>query len=324
MNEVAILGSGNIGTRHLQGLATATEPLNIHVVDPDPESLDLARERWAAVDKGNHSVTYHRSTTDIGTDRVELAIIATTAASRRSAFEGLVETVPVDTVLFEKVLFQDPGDYDPVAETLANRNIDAWVNTPRRLWPTYQTIRRQMDSDQLDIEVSGTGWGMACNAVHFIDLLGWFTNTNRIEWDTAYLENRLVDSERPGFKEFVGKLVGSHPDGNTISLRCYSEGPTNMNIRLTTPEQRWTVAETAGVVTRAFSDGEEWTTETDSCDMILQSDLTGSVAESILEDGTCGLPTYTESAAAHLPFVRTLLSHTNNILDGDIGSCPIT
>jgi hypothetical protein len=326
LHQVAILGAGNIGTRHLQGLATATEPLNIHVVDPDPESHDLARERWGVVDRPAHSVTYHRSTADIETNRLPLAIIATTAATRRSAFEDLVETVPVDAVLFEKVLFQNPADYDHVAEILKNRNIAAWVNTPRRLWGTYQTIYEQVDSDRLDLEVSGTGWGMACNAVHFIDLLGWFSGSGStpIQWDTTYLEDRLIDSNRPGFKEFLGKLVGGQPGGNTISLRCYFGRSTNLNVRITTPNQRWTIAETAGVVTREFTHEEEWTTTLDPLDMSLQSDLTGSVAENILENGTCGLPTYTESTAAHLPFVRSLISHANKILDEEVESCPIT
>ena len=49
--DIAIIGGGNIGSRHLQAVARIDKPLNIFVVDPSVSSRDLAVERFHEIDK---------------------------------------------------------------------------------------------------------------------------------------------------------------------------------------------------------------------------------------------------------------------------------
>ena len=47
--KIAIVGAGNIGSRHLQALAKVNYNLAITVIDPSNEALKLANERYNEV-----------------------------------------------------------------------------------------------------------------------------------------------------------------------------------------------------------------------------------------------------------------------------------
>ena len=45
--NIVLIGAGQLGSRHLQGLAKISHESHITVVDPNPESLELAKVRYA-------------------------------------------------------------------------------------------------------------------------------------------------------------------------------------------------------------------------------------------------------------------------------------
>ncbi len=49
MFNVAIIGAGQLGSRHLQGLKLSSSPLSITVMDSNDESLRVAKERYDVV-----------------------------------------------------------------------------------------------------------------------------------------------------------------------------------------------------------------------------------------------------------------------------------
>ena len=46
VKNIAIIGAGNLGSRHLQALALIDFPINIDVTDLSKESLKTAKKRW--------------------------------------------------------------------------------------------------------------------------------------------------------------------------------------------------------------------------------------------------------------------------------------
>ena len=46
MKNILIIGSGELGSRHLQALTKTNININIQVVDPSNESLKIASERF--------------------------------------------------------------------------------------------------------------------------------------------------------------------------------------------------------------------------------------------------------------------------------------
>ncbi len=46
MKRIAVVGSGEIGSRHLQGLAKSKNKLSLYVVDSNNDSLELSKKRY--------------------------------------------------------------------------------------------------------------------------------------------------------------------------------------------------------------------------------------------------------------------------------------
>jgi predicted dehydrogenase len=323
--RILIVGGGNIGSRHLQGLESLSESARVFVVDPSPSSLETARERWNEVGREDHDVSYVNSVEDVGLDHVDVAIIATPSSVRRSAFEEVVDHLAVDFVLFEKVLFQRVEDYDAVASLLDERGIDAWVNCLRRLNDTYRAIASSVGEGPVDVTVTGNAWRLGSNAIHFVDLFGWFTGSRDLIVDTAGLVESPTESGRDGFTEFHGRLDASDGLGNTLCLRCFEQGPPNISVHVSTPTDRWSVHETDEIVTtRRHTNENECNVEDSSFSLTYQSELTGDVVDEILAGGDSSLPTYEESCAYHVPLIEALLDYLNRGRDEALTSCPIT
>ena len=45
MRNILIVGAGEIGSRHLQGIAAVKEKLSISVIDPSIDSLNLSKKK---------------------------------------------------------------------------------------------------------------------------------------------------------------------------------------------------------------------------------------------------------------------------------------
>ena len=69
-------------------------------------------------------------------------------------------------------MFQKEEEFDIALNWFVEKNIRAWVNCPRRLFNIYQKIKNEIiDEDIITMTVFGGEWGLACNAIHYIDFV---------------------------------------------------------------------------------------------------------------------------------------------------------
>lgn len=54
----------------------------------------------------------------------------------------------------------------------------------------------------------GGDWGLGCNAIHFLDLLTFFTRKVDFELDISHLDSEIRVSKKERFVEFTGFLLG--------------------------------------------------------------------------------------------------------------------
>ena len=94
--RILIVGSGQLGSRYLQGLSKVSMPLEIIVSDVSPESLARAELRWLETDglKTSHRVKYVMGLSEVPFE-VDVAIISTSADVRASVISKLAEQVAV-------------------------------------------------------------------------------------------------------------------------------------------------------------------------------------------------------------------------------------
>ena len=119
MYKIAIIGCGQIGSRHLQGLMKLEFPILIDVVDSSEEAIKLAKYRATEIDSivNSNDIRYFSSITEIEDD-IDLCIIATSAKVRLKVLKLLLTLKKVKYLVLEKVLFQSIDEYVIAQELL--------------------------------------------------------------------------------------------------------------------------------------------------------------------------------------------------------------
>ena len=300
-----LVGAGQLGSRYLQGLAGVNQQLSITVVDPSSSSLELARQRLAEVSPAtSHEVQFSRSL-DEAPKQLDLALVVTPAHCRAEVVAAISAQHEVSAWILEKVLAQSSQQVDQIERALAGHP-RLWVNTPRRLMAWHQEIKAQLLSSgpaALRLRMAGGTWGLACNAIHFIDLVCWWTGASVDVVDTRRLGD-WQPSKRSGFQEVFGCLMVNFHDGSTLELIC-NQSDTAPRIEVETPEGIWLIEETAGKA--VGPSGQQIAGQ-----LSFQSALTAPLVEQILTFGRCELPSLADSAAQHRPFLDALLQHWNH------------
>lgn len=281
------------------------------------ESLDRASQRWNEVANQAtvHEVSFHDSIESIPV-KADIVIVATSADVRPDVIGVIANRTAVRYWVLEKVLAQSESGLDEIiSHTGASHG--AWVNTARRMIPWHQQIKGQLGLNQpITLEIDGGLWGLACNAVHFLDLLAWWTGETLETVGTAQLNQGWFESKRQGFWEVFGTLEAQFSGGSRALISCREQaGP--LSLKVSDSHTSWLINEAEGLARR--SDGIEICGRVDH-----QSERSGPLVEAILERGACGLPTLKESAMLHRVFIRSMLEHWRRAGHPVASSVPIT
>ena len=301
---VLLVGAGQLGSRYLQGLSGIDRQLKIVVVDPSSGSLDMARQRLAEVlPAASHEVQFSTSL-DEAPNHLHLALVVTPAHCRANVVAAIRARCEVSAWILEKVLAQSSQQVDQIEKSLEGQS-NVWVNTPRRVMTWHQDIKEQLlscGSAALRVRMSGGHWGLACNAIHFIDLVSWWTGSTVNDVDCQGLEDWLP-SKRPGYQEVFGSIMVNFCGGSSLELSC-NRSDLKPRIEVETSKGIWLIEEVAGKAVGPSG-------QVISGQLTLQSVLTAPVVDQILTTGRCKLPCLADSAAQHRPFLNALLQHWN-------------
>jgi len=324
MDNVLLVAVGGIGFRHFQALLNCRSEFNLYVVDINPVVVQRAKD-YASSQRKKKDILYFSSISEI--DRLvsfRLAIIATSSLPRRAVFEGIVAQHAVETVIFEKILFPKLRDYAEVGAILEQKNIRAYVNCARRLSPGYQALREELrNAGNIYFRASGSNWGLACNAIHMIDLADFLTSNHgkTVLCNGALLEDQLFESKRNGYTEFYGSLLGRLGNQTDFHIECvHGQSPFVIELHTTTAYYR--IEEGADCITKIGLDSGSAIRTPLSISFISQT--TTEVVDQIFAGQPAGLIDYSESARLHVPILREFIKKRNFILGREEEICPIT
>jgi hypothetical protein len=291
--------------------------LEIYVQDICEASLDRANQRWAEVHGPDscHSTTFTK-VFDSLPPHLDLAIVATTAQVRPQVLGEIASHRTVRAWVLEKVLAQSESALDEIVAYVGTGS-SAWVNTPRRMMPWHHQIKSELGLRQpLSLTVEGGGWGLACNAVHFLDLLAWWTGETLQDIRTEGLSPTWFEGKRPGNWEVFGTLEARFSGGSRALLSA-EEGDVFYFMAVSDGRRSWAVDEIQGLAN--CSDGIEIAGR-----IPFQSEMSRVLVESILEHGRCDLPMLAESVSLHRVFINGLLEHWKRADHSDATFLPIT
>ena len=306
MYKVAIIGAGQLGSRHLQGLKTAVSPLSISVVDSSNESLQVAKERYDTVQAvGEKEVTYLTSIDKLP-EELDLVIVATGSKPRAAIVKSLLSAKNVKNIVLEKVLFPAMADYDEIDQLLKEKSVKCWVNCPRRMYGLYQQIAGIIDKNKPVMMFYGEeNWGLCCNSIHEIDIFMYLTGEDNYTIDTSLLNTEIEASKRNGYIEMTGTLRIKTPNGSELILTSINGYERKAGITIQNGDMNLFIDESKGLWSL---NGEEH-----NFAVPYQSQLSGVLADDLLSKGDCPLSTYKLSASYHKPFIEALLLKYNII-----------
>ena len=318
MNTIAVIGAGNIGSRHLQALANLDNTFRVYVVDPLESAIKLSKSRYEEIKNNDKpDVTYLQTINELP-NIVDVAILATNSDIRRQITEALCENIDAKHIIFEKVLFQYKADYKYIWKLLEDKGIKAWTNCWRRAVGFYEKIKVELNSQKiLGFEVTGSNWGLASNAIHLIDLFAYLTD--KMSYTIFNCDLCLSECKRDGFCELHGEMEGLFDKSIPFKLKSTESEEPSIKIEIQCNNTRFLIDDKNGVCRRK----NEVTGETSDQNFSVpyQSQMTEHLIKDIINTGECVLTPFKESYDLHLPMIK---SFTKVFQESGIDGCPIT
>jgi hypothetical protein len=305
--NVAIIGVGQLGSRYLQGIVKSDLKFSIYLVDLNLESIEKAKLGIKDV-LHDHSLFSYQSIEDLPKS-LDLVIISTNADIRAKIVKVLLNTLEIKYLILEKVLFQKESDLIEIGDLLKEKNVDCWVNHPKRIFKSYNDLKSILPDRQkpLGLMATGVDWGLACNGLHVIDTWSFLFDDYLENCNLISVHSKWVESKRKGFLDINGSMLGYFEKGTPFTL-VSEQGPrASLTISMDFPDCRVTIEEVNHEsAIRYYKKGKPDPIHTMPFQMEYQSSISGTLLEDILLNGNCGLPTYSIAAKNHAPFLKGL------------------
>jgi hypothetical protein len=305
MQNILLVGAGQLGSRYLQGLSTVKLDLCITIVDPSDLSLGNAKKRWLEVggDKSQHKICWCKVLPQ-DLVSINLAIIATSAGGRADLVKHISDTAHVTYWVLEKVLAQSKQELN-IIHAATTDALGTWVNMARRVNDWHQQLKFKFyEQGPLTVKKTGGLWGLACNAIHFIDLISWWTGESLLSVNTNRLDSTWLKSKRLGYFEVIGELLVRFSGGTELVLQSQPNAKED-NINIELPNKNiWVIDELNCISFKSKK-------EIFKGEFKLQSELTGPMVTKILTNGNCELTTLKQSSEQHQIFLDAMLAHWN-------------
>lgn len=321
MKNNLIIGAGQLGSRHLQGMLKWKGRQKVFVVDPLEKSLKTASLRATEIEH-NHEIVFISDIKETP-KYLNLVIVATQSNIRETVIRDLLNSHEVEFLILEKVLFQEVDAYYRVKGLI--HGIPTFVNHSRRMFPFYQELKQKeiMQIPNKIFSVQGVNWGLGCNGLHFIDLFLFLTNSKLKSLNTFWVDKEIIESKRSGNVEFTGSLLGELDNGDNFMITSQKGTPSGTVLSIGYEDKHFVVLE-GGQKKSLTHPVENPKLVLNVFEVEYQSSLTEKLCVDLFEKGSTSLPSYDEASQPHLLFIEAFLGHFNKIQNTQTKTLAIT
>tara|TARA_B110000285_G_scaffold147668_1_gene164852 strand:+ start:848 stop:1798 length:951 start_codon:yes stop_codon:yes gene_type:complete len=304
LKNLLIIGLGRLGVRHLQGMLNSGIAAHIYCIDIYKRSIEDAKEKASEVSHGSELI-YSPELPE--GKQIDLAIIATNSSERFDLSKKLLESNEVRHLILEKVVFTNPNEYSTFSKLLKTQNTACYVNHVRRLFPHYQKLKDQLQTTvPIYGSVSGSGWGLASNTLHFIDLFQFLTGSIAIEINTKGLKD-FFPAKRKGYDEISGLLEVKFANNSTLFIYCGEADFNGISIHLSQNNQQFFINEGLSNIMKSSE-----VSEIETIRSFMVTETTAQITKELLNTDSCQLPKFNNIKDTHELFVSTLFDMYSN------------
>ena len=283
--KICVIGVGNIGMRYVQGITAKFPDAQLFLVDSPVRLLELEK-----LGLGN---TQLFSSLDDIKDSIDLCVVSTSCEPRLAIYKRCLALNP-RYVILEKYLFASREEFE---ECLFLDRVPTFVNQWLYGSKTFDCL---FEEEARSVQLVGSAWGLACNAVHWIDVFKRHMHITHLQVSSDTAISKVFPSKRAGYEEIYGELVFVYGDSDkTCSL--VDQGDESLT-----------------GVQEIRVDGKlyhfDFSQITQDGKVLSQfpyfSDLIGGIAGEIVDTGSCHLPLIEESISQHL-LIEDILASQN-------------
>ncbi len=315
IKKILLIGCGNIGSRHLEGLLKSKFSLEITIIEKSKKQIEIVKKKISNHNFKNKKLIFFNKFVKKNFF-FDLLICATTSEKRFDLIKNLVKKYKFSKIILEKIAFQNHKDFEKALRLLNKKNIDCWVNCPRREQKIYKEIKRKIkNNDLLTIRVSGNKWNLASNSIHFFDLFYFLTNDkNEFNKKTAFLKK--ISSKHINFYELTGLLkIENQKSKIILDDQKISK---NIIVKIYTSNFKFTIYETQQFVKIVSSRNNIFK----KAKLLKQSSLTTLLVDKIFDNKKIYLPSLKESFLSHKLLYFSFGEYFIN--RNKVLNCPIT
>ena len=328
-HRILIIGSGQLGTRHLQAVAQMPGVTTIEVVDPSPASLELGRARIAELGDAATPGIEYRWLSDVrkAWSSPDLVIVAAQSAGRAKLVADAYAATGATRWLLEKVVTRSVAEYSELMALAEAEALDMWVNCKTRAYSVHKHIKSLIPAGA-PIYLSDTGGnhGLGNNGVHAADLFCYYVPCDHIGIVGSRIDDEVHASKRGGdVCDLSGTLSGS-ANGSDFVLSFAGSHVAPDVVTIVAPGMRFVVDHFTKTAWESL-EADNWTWKPipiSADESWAVSHMTTAFATEIIEEGRCELPTLAECFPAHEFILDSLEPHFERLLGNTDGSCPIT
>jgi|SaaInlStandDraft_2_1057019.scaffolds.fasta_scaffold16125_2 hypothetical protein len=312
MKKITLVGCGNIGSRHLQGLCKLNN-FEIDIVEPSMHSRKIAKQRLREINVKT-KLRWHNSIEDLREG--ELAIIATTSENRVKIIKKLLNK-KYNKFILEKVVCQSVLQYKTLLRDLEKFNATAWVNLSRRYYLDYKKIEKKFKGSDINISVISGNNDLGTNLIHYVDLFCWMNNDYKIILNGNNLfKNLCVTKRGKKFQEFAGSVYGTLSNKTFLNVSYTPFSNYSSNIFISNKTEKILVDEENGLIYDLNKKtNHKFKTQ-------FQSELTDTMIKDVINNSV-KLPKVEELFTIHEEIFRIFLKHLKK-QKINTKICPIT
>lgn len=325
--KVLIVGCGELGSRHLQAVASLSDIDEVHIVDLRQEAIELGKSRLAEINDINHDIKFswffELNKRSSGGD---LCIVATRAKGRCALVKTIFNTLGYKSFLLEKIVAQSVGEYEDLLAFCKENSITAWVNCKSRTYGIHKYIKTKLNSNEPFIfcRIAGNH-GLATNGIHAADLFAFYDGTKYIKKIASRIDPITHLSKRGnGIFDLSGTLYGVSEKGSEFILSFAANHNSPDYISIVSPTGRFFVDHFQQFALESYPDLDWKWKEYPFKENWLVSHMTKTFVRDMLTKGKCDLPSLEECFPAHKFILGELLPHFNHLLEKENSFCPVT
>lgn len=318
MSNILLFGLGNIGRRYLEGILKVREVQEIHIIEKNDNSIVDLKKKYSK-EIISKKIFLASSIDNLILKKFLITIVSTTAINRYKILFNIKKKLESSYFIIEKVLGQSEIELKKIKNLFSNHP-KAWISSPRRSMVWYKNIREKIYKEkELNFSIEGYNWGMACNAIHFIDLVSWITGEKIVSIETDGLDKSWIKAKRDGFWEIMGDLNIIYSNKVSLKMKCnqdksdkknYIISIKNKNCYFEIDEQK-SLAKFNKVkkINGIFSN---------------LSDIVPEMITILIQTGNCEWTRLEDSIFSHQKFIRSLFAHWKKNKSSKLDTLPIT